>query len=732
MITFDTKTRIFHLQTPNTSYLLGLYGDSVVEHVYWGKRLENITGVSGYAGRWVDFSAYDADTVGKEDVDPLSTNVYPQEYSFFGSTDMRKPAFHARYADGSRITKMRYVSHRIIPGKPKLTGLPATYVEADAEADTLEITLQDALTGLMLVYRYTAFRDYDAISRNVEVLNEGSQPVELKSVMSCNVDFDSNGFEFIDLAGAWGRERHIERRPLLTGTTKIESRRGSSSHFHSPFFALADASATENQGDVYGFSLVYSGNFEAGVEVDTIGQTRAFMGINSFDFSWKLCPGEQFTAPEAVLVYSDKGLGPMSRTYHNLYRQRLARGYWRDKSRPVLINNWEGTYFKFDEEKILNIARCAQKAGVEMMVLDDGWFGARNNSRCALGDWYANLEKLPNGIPGLAEKINALGMKFGLWVEPEMVSPDSDLYRAHPDWCLHIAGRGRSECRSQLVLDLSRADVQEYIIDFMTDILSSAPIAYIKWDMNRNMTCVGSAALPAERQGEVYHRYMLGLYRILETLVNQFPNVLMEGCSGGGGRFDAGQMYYFHQYWTSDNSDAVERMFIQYGTSLVMPSCFMTAHISTVPNHQVGRVTSMHTRACVAMCGQFGYELDVTKMSEEELAEMAEQIKTYKGIQDTVHNGDLYRLRSPFQHNHPSWMYVAKDRSKAVLFAFTLQCHTSQMPYRVQAAGLNPHKQYRLLSTGEIYQGDVLMNYGLYLRQNQDAGADMLVFEEVL
>ncbi len=732
MISFDKEKRFFHLQTPGASYVLRLYGDGVVEHVYWGKRLDTLTGISGYAGRWVDFAAYDADYAGKEAVEPISTSIFPQEYSFFGSTDMRKPAFHARYADGSRITKMKYVSHVIIPGKPKLNGLPATYVEDHAEADTLEITMHDDLTGLTLVYRYTAYRDYDAICRNVEVLNEGKQTVNLEAVMSCNVDFDRNGFDFIDLSGAWGRERHIQRRPLLAGTTKVESRRGASSHFHSPFFALAEPSATETQGDVYGFSLVYSGNFEAGVEVDTTGQTRAFMGINSFDFRWKLCPGEQFTAPEAVIVYSPNGLGQMSRTYHDLYRQRLARGQWRDKPRPVLINNWEGTYFKFNEEKIVNIARCAQKAGVEMMVLDDGWFGTRNNSRCSLGDWYANPEKLPNGIPGLAKKINALGMKFGLWFEPEMISPDSDLYRAHPDWCLHISGRGRSECRDQLVLDLSREDVQDYILDFMTEILSSAPIEYIKWDMNRNMTCVGSATLPADRQGEVYHRYMLGLYRILEILVTKFPRVLMEGCSGGGGRFDAGQMHYFHQYWTSDNSDAVERMYIQYGTSLVMPSRFMTAHVSTVPNHQVGRVTPMNTRACVAMGGQFGYELDVTKMTDEELSEMSQQIQTYKSIQETVHNGDMYRLRSPFQHNHPSWMYVAKDQSRAVLFSFTLQCHTSQMPYRVQAAGLNPLKQYRLTSTGEIYQGAVLMNYGVYLRQNQDAGADMLIFEEVV
>ncbi len=729
MITFDKEKRMFHLQTSNSSYVLRLLGEGVVEHSYWGKRLETLTGVSGFEGRWVDFSAYDADYMNREDVYSISTNVFPQEYSFFGSTDMRKPAFHARYEDGSRVTKMKYVRHQIYPGKPKLPGLPATYVEEEGEADTLEITMQDEVTGLSLLYRYTAFRDFDAICRNVEVINNGGHAVDLQAVMSCNVDFEQNNFEFIDLAGAWGRERHIQRRPLMAGTTKIESRRGSSSHFHSPFFALASPSATEEQGDVYGFSLVYSGNFEAGVEVNTIGQTRAFLGINSFDFSWKLCPGEQFTAPEAVMVYSANGLGQMSRTYHDLYRNRLARGYWRDKSRPVLINNWEGTYFFFDEEKILNIARCARQAGVEMLVLDDGWFGNRNSSRSSLGDWYANPEKLPNGIPGLAKKIHELGMKFGLWFEPEMVSPDSDLYRAHPDWCLHVPNRGRSQCRNQLVLDLSREDVQEYILDFMTETLSSAPIDYIKWDMNRNMTCAGSALLPAERQGEVSHRYMLGLYRILETLVKRFPHLLMEGCSGGGGRFDPGQMHYFHQYWTSDNSDAVERMYIQYGTGLVMPSRFMAAHVSVVPNHQVRRVTPMNTRALVAMGGQFGYELDVTKMTGEELDQMADQIRLYKDIQETIHSGDLYRINSPFESNYPSWEYVSKDQNQAVLFCFMLQTHTSQMPRRVKAAGLDPNRLYRLRSTGTVYQGDVLMNYGVYLKQTGDAAADLFVLD---
>ncbi len=729
MITYDQQSGFFHLQTPHTSYVLRLYGESVWEHMYWGKRLDDLHGMSGTKADGPSFSVLDWEFAGREGDRRLSTNAYPQEYSFFGSCDFRKPAFHAQYVDGSRITKMCYVGHRIYSGKPKLGGLPATYVERESEADTLEITMRDALTGLSLIYRYCVFRDYDAICRNVEVINAGTEPVELKSVLSFSIDFEQTDFDFINLAGAWARERHMERRALQSGTTKVESRKGTSSHYHSPFFALVDRHATETQGDVYGFSLVYSGNFEAGVEVDPIGQTRAFMGINSFDFSWHLEPGETFTAPEAVLVYSSNGLGEMSRTFHRLYRQRLARGPWRDKERPVLINNWEGTYFDFDEERIVSIAACAQKAGVEMLVLDDGWFGKRKDDKCSLGDWYANREKLPNGVVGLAKRINDLGMKFGLWFEPEMVSRDSDLFRAHPDWCLHVAGRTASEGRNQLVLDLSRQDVQDYIIGFMTEHLSTAPIAYVKWDMNRYLSCVGSAALPANRQSEVYHRYVLGLYRVLETIVTRFPEVLFEGCSGGGGRFDAGQMHYFNQYWTSDDTDAVERMYIQHGTSMVMPSCFMAAHISAVPNHQVKRATSLKTRGYVAMNGQFGYELDVTSMSQEELDAMAQQIREYKQIREIVHQGDMYRTHSPFESNHAGWMYVTEDKRKAVLFHFTIQNKPTKMPWRVKTAGLDENKMYRLKGTEEVFSGAVLMHYGIHVYHNADAESSIFVFE---
>ena len=729
MIFYDEKKRIFHLQTPDTSYVLGMYGDYIVEHLYFGPRLSDIDGIEPFKENDAAFVSHNFEY--HDNSIELSTELSLAEYSFFGSCDMRKPSFHAAYEDGSRITKMKYVSHKIFAGKPKLPGLPSTYTESDNEADTLELTVRDELTGLVLVYRYTAFNTYNAITRSVTVKNDGTQTVNLKSVMSLNIDFERSGFDFVNLSGAWARERWLERRSLGTGTTKVESRRGSSSHHQSPFFALCSRNADEDRGDVYGFSLVYSGNFEAGAEVDTYGRTRAFMGINSFDFNWRLEPGEEFNTPEAVAVYSDSGFGKMSREFNRLYRQRLARGKWRDMERPVLINNWEATYFNFDEKKLLEIAKTAKSAGIEMLVLDDGWFGKRNDDTTSLGDWYPDSNKLPNGISGVADGVNKLGLKFGLWFEPEMISPDSDLYRAHPDWCLHVEGRGRSLGRNQLILDLSRTDVCDYIVSFMTDVLSSANIEYVKWDMNRNMTCVGSAKLPPERQPEVYHRYMLGLYDVLEQITSAFPDVLFEGCSGGGGRFDAGMMYYFNQYWTSDDSDAAERMYIQYGTSLVMPSAFMGAHVSAVPNHQVNRTTPLETRGYVAMGGQLGYELDVTKMSDEELAEVKLQIDEYKEVRSVIHNGDMYRIESPFESENCSWAYVAEDKSEAVLFVFKLMVHTSTLPRRVRLRGIDTEAHYRLRGSDEVYSGAVLENYGIKIDQKRDFDATMLIFDRV-
>ena len=755
-ITFDSKTKTFHLQTPNTSYVFRLRGDYILEHLYYGKRLESLEGLDTYdyspfvSGVAVDCEfdgsgvvaseAHDTMNKKNEDTKPVgfvSSGVVLHEYSYLGSCDMRYPAFHATYENGSRITKMKYISHRILAGKPKLAGLPATYVESDDEAQTLELTLRDELTGLQILYRYTAFSRMDAITRNVEVTNCGSGAVELERVLSMSLDFQDHDFDFIHLHGAWGRENYIARDGLMYGCVTVENRGVCRSHGQSPFFALARKDATENHGDVYGFSLIYSGNFELGAEVERYGATRAFMGIGSTDFRWHLTPGETFVTPEAVMVYSAEGIGQMSRTYHNLYRTRLSRGPWRDRERPVLINNWEATYFNFDEEKIVGIAKQAKKAGIEMLVLDDGWFGKRDDDTCSLGDWYVNLRKLPNGIKGLAEKVNAEGLRFGLWVEPEMISPDSDLYRAHPDWCLHAPGRGRSMARKQLILDLSREEVREYVLNCLFDILKNAPVDYIKWDVNRDASEIGSADLPAERQAEVAHRYMLGLYEILERLMSAFPEVLFEGCAGGGGRFDPGMMHYFHQYWTSDDSDAGERMLIQHGTSMVMPSNFMTAHVSVTPNHQVGRVTSMLVRGLVAMGGQFGYELDITNFSDAQLEEIAQQIGVYKEIREVVHRGQMYRLRSPFEGNNTVWQYISEDEKTVVVLYFKTRAIPGFHRNMLCLEGLNKDATYQLRYSDKTYSGNVLMNYGVCAEKllspdgkaMQDFSGRLLIFD---
>ena len=728
MIIFDEEKRIFHISTLSSSYVIRLNGEYIIEHLYYGRKLSNLIGLSDYEDTFVPaFSAIDDEYRQQR----ISTDFVLQEYAFYGSSDLRKPSFHAVYTDGSRITKMKFVSYKIYEGKPGLSGLPSTYIEDDSEADTLEILFKDELTGLELTYVYTAFSQFDAITRSVKARNTGMFNINIKEIMSCNVDFPRDDFDFIHLPGAWCRERLIERKSLISGRTHIESRRGSSSHHHSPFFALVDKTTTETQGEVYGFSFVYSGNFEAGAEVDSYGNTRAYMGINSFDFNWLLEKEEEFTTPEVVMVYSANGIGEMSRTYHKLYRTRLARGSYKDKERPVLINNWEATYMNFTEEKIIDIAKNAAKVGIEMLVLDDGWFGKRNDSTSSLGDWFSNKEKLPDGISGLAKKVNNLGLKFGLWFEPEMISPDSELYRTHPDWCLHVEGRNRSRCRNQLILDLSREEVCDYIVDSLCKNLESAPISYVKWDMNRNMSEIGSASLPPERQAEVAHRYVLGLYDILERITQKFPDVLFEGCSGGGGRFDAGMMYYFSQYWTSDDSDAVERMYIQHGTSLVMPASFMSAHVSAVPNHQVGRITSFETRGNIASCGQFGYEIDITKMTDEELLQMKLQIERYMQIRDIVHKGNMYRIMSPFDGNQCVWQFVSEDKKKVVVCCGSVNAKPEQQGKTIKLRGLNPQSKYKVLETNQVYSGDVLMNYGMLLKPQKDFSAELFTFEEI-
>lgn len=714
-IQLDQEHKIFHLQAGNTSYIMRVVKDKYLAHVYWGKKIHTPDMDNAQLNRLIGFSA----TTDNEDK-TYSLDFVCQEYPTGCGTDFRIPAVSVVFEDGSRNVQLLYQDCRIMEGKPKLEGLPATYVETEGEADTLVITLKDPLQKLTVELMYTAYRELDAITKSVRVINEGKADVILEKVLSANVDFETADYDLITLPGAWGRERHIERTPLRSGIQSIESRRGASSHQNNPFLALAGKDTTETTGDVYAFNFVYSGNFTAGVEVDQIFKARAYMGLNDYDFSWILEPGESFQAPETVMVYSAGGMGEMSRTFHDLYRRRLVRGKYRDAARPILANNWEATYFDFDEDKILTLAKEAADLGIELFVLDDGWFGRRNNDDCSLGDWFVNKEKLPGGITGLASRIREYGIQFGLWFEPEMVSPDSELYRSHPDWCIHVPGRMRTECRNQLILDLSRQDVRDYIVDTVSHILDTAEIGYVKWDMNRHMTELGSAGLPGSRQKEMPHRYMLGLYEVLDRIVTSHPDVLFESCSGGGGRFDPGMLYYMPQTWTSDDTDAVERLYIQYGTSLAYPVSTMGSHVSAVPNHQADRVTSLTMRGDVAMSGNFGYELDLMKLTQEEKELVREQIRQYKELRNFVQSADMYRLQSPFEGNHTAWMFVSQDGMDIFAACFIILCEVNPGIRRMKFTALDPDALYEVVGEGKCYRGDELMEIGLVVDLHGD------------
>lgn len=707
-IAFLPEQQAFHLQSRDTSYVIGIVKSRYLASRYWGARLRG----------WHDSAELGlidrpfTPNLGPGD-STLSLDTLPQEYPAFGNTDFRSPAYQVLQEDGSTVTSLEYRSYRILAGKSSLPGLPATYVESEAEAETLEIVLSDDLIGLEVTLSYSVFEDFDAIARSVSFRNRGAKALTLLRALSASFDFPTSGYEMLHLAGDWARERHIVRRPLCPGTQSIESRRGASSHQHNPFFALVEPGTDEDSGEVFAVNLVYSGNFTAGAEVDRLGGTRLAIGINPFEFSWRLGPGESFQTPEAVLIHSGAGLGGMSRKFHALYRARLCRGAFRDRERPILVNNWEATYFDFDAGKILALADKAKTLGLELCVLDDGWFGKRDDDRSSLGDWKVDARKLPAGLSDLATRVRGKGLGFGLWFEPEMVSPDSELYRAHPDWCLHVPSRPRSEGRHQLVLDFSRADVRRYVIDSVSSILSSAPISYVKWDMNRHMTEVGSSQLPPDRQKETSHRYILGVYEVMGAITGAFPDVLFESCSGGGGRFDPGILAYMPQAWTSDNTDAVSRLKIQYGTSLVYPPVAMGSHVTAVPNHQVGRTTPLEFRAQVAMSGNLGYELDLGKLSETEQAQVAMQVASYKGLRPLVQFGDFYRMLSPFEGDGAAWMFVARDKGEAWAIYILAFAEPNPAVPVLKLKGLDPDASYIVSETGKVYGGDELMSAGL-------------------
>ena len=632
------KNHVFTLQTKSSTYQMKEEGGFLF-HNYYGPVIGDVD--MSYLVCPMDrgFSGQPQEIVDRR----FSLDPRLLEYSAYGTGDYRDYCLHAVYEDGSHVTDLRFVSYEVKEGKYALEGLPAMY-QGEEKAETLEITLRDEYKNLEVVLYYGVFEDLDVITRACKIINQSEEQVRLLRAYSMGLDFDNKDMDMLHFYGRHAMERKMERSPLQHGFQGVESRRGYSSHQQNPFVILCKQDANEEYGWCYGASFVYSGNFSIQAEVSQTDLTRLTVGIQDTQFEFHLDSGESFTAPEVILSFSENGLGQLSRNYHKAIRHNLCRGKYKTERRPVLINNWEATYFDFTPEKLVAIAKDAKELGIEMLVMDDGWFGKRDSDYSGLGDWFVNEKKLKGGLKNLVEEVNKAGMKFGIWFEPEMISEDSDLYRAHPDWALTVPGRSFTRARHQLVLDFSREDVRTYIFDRMCEILESANIEYVKWDANRHLTDVWSAKLPADRQGEVFHRYILGLYDFLEKLTQRFPNLLIEGCSGGGGRFDAGMMYYHPQIWCSDDTDAIERLEIQYGTSFGYPVSTVGSHVSVCPNHQTGRSVSMKTRGIVAMAGTFGYELDITKLSEDDKEIVKVQVEEFKKYYDLIQNGDYYRL----------------------------------------------------------------------------------------
>ena len=713
-ITFDAQSRTFHLHNDQASYLLRVLENGTLGHLYYGGPLAQAGSYGRLSGR--EFLGF-SNRLGE----PVAL-----EYPTAGIGDYRVPALVVEQPDGSTALDPRFVSHRVFAGKPAIPGLPSTYVQDYVEAETLEILLVDTPANLEVRLFFTIYSDRPVITRSARLRNVGSAPLKVECAMSATLDLPDAEWELVHLSGAWARERHVRTRRLEVGSQAIGSLRGASGHQHNPFLLLKRASTTEESGEAYGLSLVYSGNFLAEAEVDPFETTRLRIGINPEGFSWSLESGAEFCTPEAILAYSEAGLGALSDAYHGLYRDRLARGVWRDAPRPIVINNWEATYFDFDEARLLEIATAAQGLGIETFVLDDGWFGRRDNDNSSLGDWTADRAKLPSGIEGFGRQIEALGLRFGIWIEPEMVSQRSQLYADHADWAIGVPSRPHTEGRNQLVLDMSRHEVVDHLFGVLSDLLGRAPISYVKWDMNRNITEPFSPSLPAHRQGEFFHRYVLGLYELYERLTRAFPQVLFESCAGGGGRFDPGMLPFAPQAWTSDNTDAVERLRIQWGTSLCYPVSAMAAHVSAVPNHQTGRMTPLATRAAVAFFGVLGYELDPGALNDVERQEVADQIAYYKARRELFLHGRLVRLRSPFagDGNETAWMTVSPDSRRAVVGHYRVLNRPNRGPSRLRLRGLDPRAPYRVsvwpvgedpVSTANtgIRGGDELMRVGL-------------------
>ena len=715
-IQFYPENKIFKLDTNSTSYAIQINKYGYLLHLYYGAAVSDseLDYLAYTCPHGAHFPRVESETA----ENPFfSKDLHRMEYSCNGCGDFRGSALAIKRSGGTEDTDIQYVSHKIYAGKPKIEGQPATYADEE-QATTLEILCRDNVSGAEVTLFYSVFENLGAMTRHAIIHNASNEGMEVKRALSACVDFhDASDMDFIHLYGGACKERLFERSPLIYGIQGVSSKRGYSSHMQNPFVALCSHDATEESGDAYGFNLVYTGNFVATAEMDSDSGARVLLGINPEGFTWRLEPDESFVTPEAVMVYSNEGLGGMSRIFHKLYRNNLCRGYWKTRKRPILINNWEATYFDFNEEKLYDIAKTASELGIEMLVMDDGWFGSRNNSHSGLGDWFVNEEKLKGGLGKLTERVNALGMKFGIWFEPEMVSKRSELISAHPEWVLQIPDRHKSISRHQYVLDMSRADVRDYLFECIKAVLDNANIAYIKWDFNRSLTEAGSALLGSERQQEVFHRYVLGLYELLERLLNAYPELLLEGCASGGGRFDPAWLYYAPQIWASDDSDAIERLDIQYGTSMCYPTSTVGAHVSACPNHQVGRTTPLQTRGNVALAGTFGYELDLTKLTDEEKEIVRKQCADYHKYFDVIHNGNLYRLISPWKDRTKcAWMYVSDDKREALVTYVVIRYRIFQRNY-LRLAGLDPNKRYLNEQTGQILSGDTLMRAGMNIQE---------------